>query len=78
MTGEHESIRTMTVRAWAALMPEERALPKLPTVFALLAAPRGTAPRYAPSDARRKGGRDAGRPAAGRNFRPAQKKGRGR
>ena len=39
---------------------------------------RGTAPRYAPSDARRKGGRDAGRPAAGRNFRPAQKKGRGR
>ena len=40
--------------------------------------PRGTAPRYAPSDARRKGGRDAGRPAAGRNFRPAQKKGRAR
>lgn len=78
VTGEHESIRTMTVRAWAALTPEERALPKLPTVFALLAAPRGTAPRYAPSDARRKGGRDAGRPAAGRNFRPAQKKGRAR
>ena len=68
VTGEHESIRTMTVRAWAALTPEERALPKLPTVFALLAAPRGTAPRYAPSDARRKGGRDAGRPAAGRNL----------
>ena len=64
VTGEHESIRTMTVRAWAALMPEERALPKLPTVFALLAAPRGTAPRYAPPAARA-AGTQAAPPQAG-------------
>lgn len=37
VTGPAESIRTRTVKAWKALSEEERTLPKLPTVFALLA-----------------------------------------
>ena len=81
VTGAHESIRTMTVRAWAALPPETRSLPKLPTVFALLAAPRGQAPRYAPSDARRKGEKPADRnarnPAFKAGVKPAARKRRG-
>ena len=68
VTGVHESIRTMTIRTWASLPQEARALPKLPTVFALLAAPRGRAPRYAPSDARRKGEQPAGRTARRSEF----------
>lgn len=60
VTGAAESIRTMRVDAWKRFwleQPEEaRALPKLPTVFALLAAPSGAvAPRYAPVGASRKG-----------------------
>lgn len=71
VTGVHESIRTMTIRTWASLPQEARALPKLPTVFALLAAPRGRAPRYAPSDARRKGEQPAGARRAALNSRRA-------
>lgn len=79
VTGEHECIRTKTVKAWNALTPEERALPKLPTVFALLAASKGQAPRYAPSDARRKGEKPAaGRPAANQGLKPAHRKDRSR
>lgn len=60
ITGAAESIRTMRIDAWKRLWlekpEEERTLPKLPTVFALLAAPSGAAaPRYAPVGAARKG-----------------------
>lgn len=55
ITGTRESIRTMTVQAWKALPEEARQLPKLPTVFAFLAAPSGEAPRYAPSASHHKG-----------------------
>lgn len=55
VTGAHESIRTLSVKAWKALPNEARELPKLPTVFAFLAAPTGEAPRYAPTAAHRKG-----------------------
>lgn len=55
ITGTQESIRTMTVQAWKALPEEARQLPKLPTVFAFLAAPSGEAPRYAPSASHHKG-----------------------
>lgn len=48
VTGAGERIRTLTAAAWKALPESERVLPKLPTVFALLAAPGGAAPRYAP------------------------------
>lgn len=56
VTGAAESIRTLTVADWKRLPAESRTLPKLPTVFALLAAPSGEAPRYAPAAAKRKGG----------------------
>ena len=56
VTGAAESIRTLTVADWKRLPAERRTLPKLPTVFALLAAPSGEAPRYAPAAAKRKGG----------------------
>lgn len=59
VTGAHESIRTLTVKAWRALPAEARELPKLPTVFAFLAAPTGEAPRYAPTAAHRKGEKTA-------------------
>ncbi len=55
ITGTRESIRTMTVQAWKGLPEEARQLPKLPTVFAFLAAPSGEAPRYAPSASHHKG-----------------------
>lgn len=51
VTGAAESIRTLTVRAWKALPEDARTLPKLPTVFALLARPSGAPPRYAPDAA---------------------------
>ncbi len=76
VTGPNERIRTLTVQKWRALSEEARELPKLPCVFALLApAASGEAPRYAPQNARRKGG-DAARPArpesqAPRGRRPA-------
>ena len=56
LTGQHECIRTLTVDAGRALTEAQRELPKLPTIFALLAAPSvGDAPRYAPQQAKRKG-----------------------
>lgn len=55
ITGTSESIRTLTAAEWRKLPDDARTLPKLPTVFALLAAPSGEAPRYAPTAARRKG-----------------------
>lgn len=56
ITGSAESIRTLEVKAWRALPEEARTLPKLPTVFALLAQ-AAAAPRYAPQHAKRKGER---------------------
>lgn len=54
--GAGESIRTLHVREWKELDQAARTLPKLPTVFAVLAeAGRGSAPRYAPEHAKRKG-----------------------
>lgn len=49
VTGDHERIRTLTIEAWRALNDDEKALPKLPTVFALLGerrekGTRGSAP----------------------------------
>lgn len=55
ITGTSECIRTLSVSAWKALPSDARQLPKLPTVFALLAAPSCEAPRYAPTAAKRKG-----------------------
>ena len=51
VSGVNESIRTLSVSAWKALSETERTLPKLPTVFAFLARPGKTAPRYAPERA---------------------------
>ena len=48
VTGQNESIRTLTAAAWKAIPKAMRTLPKLPTVFAFLAKPGKTAPRYAP------------------------------
>lgn len=48
VTGASESIRTLTAASWRKLDESARMLPKLPTVFALLAAPKGEAPRYSP------------------------------
>lgn len=62
ITGPNESIRTMRIdrwRSWVAANPDF-ALAKVPTVFALLAAPRGRAPRYAPRDALAKGEKRSG------------------
>ena len=57
VTGPEESIRTLSVRAWRALDASAKTLPKLPCVFAFLAPPSAKgAPRYAPQNARRKGG----------------------
>lgn len=54
--GAGESIRTLHVREWKELDQAARTLPKLPTVFAVLAeAGRGSAPRYAPEHAKHKG-----------------------
>lgn len=39
ITGESESIRTLSVGDWRQLSPEERTLPRLPTIFAFLAEP---------------------------------------
>ena len=47
-TGQNESIRTLTAAAWKAIPKAKRTLPKLPPVFAFLAKPGKTAPRYAP------------------------------
>ena len=56
ITGAGESIRTLRVREWKKLDEAARTLPKLPTVFAVLAeASRGRAPRYASEHAKRKG-----------------------
>lgn len=57
ITGAGESIRTRRVADWKAALGKEPPLAKVPTVFALLAASRGAAPRYAPEDARHKGER---------------------
>lgn len=75
VTGAAESIRTLTAAGWKARPAEERALPKLPTVFALLAAPSGEAPRYAPAAARRKGQEHT--PAGGRNRSARPRRDRG-
>ena len=48
VTGQNESIRTLTAAAWKAIPKAKRTLPKLPTVFAFLAKPGNRAPRYAP------------------------------
>lgn len=48
VTGQNESIRTLTAAAWKAIPKAMRTLPKLPTVFAFLAKPGNRAPRYAP------------------------------
>ena len=48
VTGQNESIRTLTAAAWKAIPKAMRTLPKLPTVFAFLANPGNRAPRYAP------------------------------
>lgn len=74
VTGTAESIRTLTVSAWKALPEEKRTLPKLPTVFALLAAPKGEAPRYAPAAAHKKG--SAKKPAGDREGRRTHTAGR--
>ncbi|MDO5532832.1 SAM-dependent methyltransferase [Sutterella sp.] len=56
ITGADETIRTLTVEKWRALPEAARTLPKLPCVFAFLAAPgRTAAPRYAPQHAQKKG-----------------------
>ena len=75
VTGASESIRTLTAAGWKKRPAEERTLPKLPTVFALLAAPSGEAPRYAPTAARRKGQEHA--PSGGRirSGRPRRERG---
>lgn len=75
VTGASESIRTLTAAGWKKRPAEERTLPKLPTVFALLAAPSGEAPRYAPTAARRKGQEHA--PSGGRirSSRPRRDRG---
>lgn len=67
ITGPNESIRMLTCAAWKALPQEARELPKLPTVFGLLAGAKH-APRYAPEGAAHKGpagGPKARRAAAG-------------
>lgn len=48
VTGQNESIRTLTAAAWKEIPKAMRTLPKLPTVFAFLAKPGNRAPRYAP------------------------------
>lgn len=48
VTGQNESIRTLTAAAWKAIPKAMLTLPKLPTVFAFLAKPGNRAPRYAP------------------------------
>ena len=63
VTGASESIRTLTVAAWRRLPEAERALPKLPTVFALLAASDGRPPRYAPDAAGKRASQGGGRSA---------------
>lgn len=75
VTGASESIRTLTAAGWKKRPAEERTLPKLPTVFALLATPSGEAPRYAPTAARRKGQEHA--PSGGRirSGRPRRERG---
>lgn len=74
ITGAAESIRTLTVRAWKALPDETRTLPKLPTVFALLARPSGAPPRYAPDAA----GKSAGKTIGGKPFTKPKPKTTGR
>lgn len=70
ITGASECIRTLTVAAWKALPDDTRQLPKLPTVFALLAAPSGVAPRYAPTAAKRKGEANKFTKVASKNTKP--------
>ncbi len=67
ITGRDEAIRTMTASEWKASPEEARTLPKLPTVFALL-APADRAQRHASVNASRKGGRESGGNAAQKRF----------
>lgn len=57
VTGQSEAITTLTVQQWRARVGTTPELPKLPTVFAILAAPHGEPPRYASQNASRKGSR---------------------
>lgn len=54
ITGEAESIRMLAAADWLKLPAAARELPKLPTVFGLLAS-AAHAPRYAPEGAAKKG-----------------------
>ncbi len=67
VTGPRESIRTRPVAEWRTLTEEERALPKLPTVFAFLAAPPGTGKRTA---SEKKSAQQKKRPVPRRRERP--------
>ena len=68
VTGQSEAITTLTVQQWRARVGTTPELPKLPTVFAILAAPHGEAPRYASQNASRKGSRQE-RPVSGHGHR---------
>lgn len=60
ITGEAESIRMLAAADWLKLPAAARELPKLPTVFGLLAL-AAHAPRYAPEGAAKKGAAHKGR-----------------
>lgn len=77
VTGAGESIRTKTVDEWRRTSEAERALPKLPTVFLLLAE-SGRAVRYASVNAARKGGGSNGACATKRTSRANSRPGGGR